>query len=400
MKMEEIELRPLIPIQSENENSLQPKEVGDCFIFLGEIGKGKTSIINLLCDSKNAVGDTVNGETKEIKKEKGEYLNTDNKEPKKYYYCLDTPGFNDPKLSNQEIEDLIKKYLSKDKDIAIKGIFFVNSFQDNKLTSSFWDSFNIILNIFPMEEFWKHIVLCFTHTYIRRRANLEDTKMKLESGIKKQLKEKMNELEKSKKIEKIKLNELKILYIDLYSGKDYENLNDGEKKSADEDNKKEKDKLQKIISEFKDENPMYYSIQKVEGKNQLFFEVDEKKKIYTIYEVDFEKIIYKDFNGKEILSYVEFPFKRKEKKYDYTNNFINNHKSGLSLSALILGCFSFFLGVIPGLNAIEIGIIFSISLLSGTETTLFILEADWESTIDKIKNNKIRSMEDLKNGEI
>jgi len=403
--MEEIELKPLVYSQSENENILLPKDVGDCFIFLGETGSGKTSIINLLCNTNNTVGDSFNAETKDIKKEKGEYSNKKNKEPKKYYYCLDTPGFNDTKLSNQKIEDLIKDYLSKDKDIAIKGIIFVNSFLNKKLTSSFWDSFNTIFSIFPMKEFWKHIILCFTHTYVGPRADLDATKKEYESRIKKQFEEKMNELEKSKNIKKIDLNELKILFIDLCSGKDYENLNDGNKKSVDENNKKEKDKLQEIISKFKDEKPMFSSIEKVEGKNQLAFEVDEKKKyIYNIYEVDYEQIIYKDFNGKEIYTCVKQPFKRKDFKNDYTNIFFNNHKRGFCIGATALSILIYGIGaIIPGVNVLEMGWIIPavIGVLSGGGGTITILtKRGWESTIDKIKNKKILSMEDLKNGRI
>jgi len=110
--------------QTKDIKNLLPKDKEDCFIFLGETGTGKTSIINLLCGSNNSIGDGLNGETKNIIKEKGEYSNTDNKEQKKYYYCLDTQGLNDPEKSNQKMDIYIRDYLDKEKDIKIMGVIF------------------------------------------------------------------------------------------------------------------------------------------------------------------------------------------------------------------------------------------------------------------------------------
>ena len=171
------EIEPLLPKDKEDK--------GDCFIFLGKTGAGKTTIINLLCNSKNKIGDSTKCETKVIIKEKGKYFKTE-----KVYYCLDTPGFDDPEKANKEIDCLIKVYLKNNRDIKIKGIFFVINFQDKKLASSFWDSFNTILNIFPMKTFWKHIVLCFTHTFTEIDFLLEDDKKKIESEVKEEIKKK------------------------------------------------------------------------------------------------------------------------------------------------------------------------------------------------------------------
>ena len=382
---------------SKNLEELLPKDKIDCFIFLGETGTGKTSIINLLCGSKNIIGDGVTPETKKIKYEKGEYSNTDNKKPKKYYYCLDSPGFNDPEKSNQQIDISIRDYLSVNENMKIKGVFFVINFQHNKLTSSFWDSFNTILNIFPMENLCEHIVICFTHTYPEKFINLEDQKEKREFEIKSELKKKMDEIYKEKEID---MNKIKCLFIDLCSGEKYEKLDDGPKKEADKENNQEKDKLQKIITEFKDKDPMHFSKEEKEEKDQLFFE--EKDEKYVIYEVDFKKIIYRDFKGQEIHTKC-WPITRQKELYTYTNNFVNNHKRGISLTVGGICCLPFLVGLcLPGVNAVEASLLvpFIIGAANEGVTGYFISKKGWKSTIEKIKNGEIRKLEDLKNNKI
>ena len=141
---------------------IKKEERKDAFIFLGKTGAGKTSLINLICDSNNIVGESLLPETKKILKEKGNYPNS-----KEVFYWLDTPGFEDKELSNKKIDEMIQVYLEKDKDIKIKGIFFLINFHDNKLDNSFYNSLDTIINLFPMENIWKHIILCFTHTYVQ-----------------------------------------------------------------------------------------------------------------------------------------------------------------------------------------------------------------------------------------
>ena len=172
-------------IEENKEIKLNIKEERkDAFIFLGKTGAGKTSLINLICGSNNIVGDSLLPETKEILKEKGNYPNS-----KEVFYCLDTPGFEDKELSNTKIDEMIQNYLKKDKDIKIKGIFFLISFHDNKLDKSFYNSLDTIINLFPMENFWKYIILCFTHTYVPEFFSLEESINNKQAEIKKQFKD-------------------------------------------------------------------------------------------------------------------------------------------------------------------------------------------------------------------
>ena len=173
---------------------IKKEERKDAFIFLGKTGAGKTSLINLICDSNNIVGESLLPETKKILKEKGNYP-----ESKEVFYCLDTPGFEDKELSNKKIDEMIQVYLEKDKDIKIKGIFFLINFHDNKLDNSFYNSLDTIINLFPMENIWKFIILCFTHTYAQEFFSLEESKKNKRTKIKEQFKEIIDNYYKKKK---------------------------------------------------------------------------------------------------------------------------------------------------------------------------------------------------------
>ena len=255
-----------------------------------------------------------------------------------------------------------------------------------------------------MENFWEHIVLCFTHTFVEGEfCTLEDEIKQRESGIKSEMEKKMEEIykESNEKIKKYDLNKLKCLFINLCSGNRYERLTDGSKKKADEVNNKEKDKLQKIISEFKGKDPMHFSIEEEEEKDQLFFE--ETDEYYIISEVDFKKKIYKDYKGEIIETKCIYPPISQKEKYKYTKNIINNHKRGIGFTISGILCIPFLIGLfIPGVNACEAALltpyIFGLSGAGITGGYIFI--KGWKSTIEKIKNNKIQKLEDLKNNKI
>ena len=98
--------------------------------------------------------------------------------------------------------------------------------------------------------------------------------------------------------------------------------------------------MQEIIYEFKDEQPMYSSIEIKEEKDQLYFKYDEENKKYTIYEVDFKKIIYKNFEGEEIYTICGEPTRQKQNN-KYTNMFINNHKRAIGFGVGGLGLLAY-----------------------------------------------------------
>ena len=285
---------PLIDnTEIDNNEIINENQKIDSFIFLGKTGVGKTSIINLLCNSNNKVSDGPNSETKTILKEEAKYLNTEKK-----YFCLDTVGFEDKDISDKENKNKIQDYLIENKDILIKGIFYIINFQDKKLDKTFWKVFYFISEIFPTyKEFWKYIIFCFTNTYPDRFKNLETMKEDKLKFIKEEISKKMDELNEKKNWKnRTKWNTIYIIFIDIYSGKAYENLkNSSNFENIEKSNNEHKNNLQNIIFKFKDKKPMYFLIDEKIIKDEFAFKIVEKDKTYAFYKVDYKEIIYKDF---------------------------------------------------------------------------------------------------------
>ena len=144
------------------EEILKAKENG--FILIGKTGVGKTSLLNLIYGNNiGKVGYSTNSETKisteyYIKKKIGsEFI----------YFCLiDTPGLYD---TNGEEIDTIQtdkiNILISEKDIKIKGLLFLSNFQNERFDASEILSLIKYNSIFPLKDFWKHMVIIFTHYY-------------------------------------------------------------------------------------------------------------------------------------------------------------------------------------------------------------------------------------------
>ena len=144
------------------EEILKAKENG--FILIGKTGVGKTSLLNLIYGNNiGKVGYSTNSETKisteyYIKKKIGsEFI----------YFCLiDTPGLYD---TNGEEIDTIQtdkiNILISEKDIKIKGLLFLSNFQNERFDASEQLSLIKYNSIFPLKDFWKHMVIIFTHYY-------------------------------------------------------------------------------------------------------------------------------------------------------------------------------------------------------------------------------------------
>ena len=134
------------------------------FIIVGKTGTGKTTLLNALFNK-------IVGEAKKSAK-------AVTKNPCVYYYRLkngktialiDTPGLgDDEKIDNENIDKIhleeITKLISKEK-IHLKGILFLVSFQKER-----FDAYEqeILINynkIFPLKDFWKSIVIIYTHFY-------------------------------------------------------------------------------------------------------------------------------------------------------------------------------------------------------------------------------------------
>ena len=144
------------------EEILEAKE--NCFILLGKTGTGKTSLLNLIYgEDIGKVGNESKSETS-----------------KSSYYCIketinskticfsiiDTPGLYDSRGNKEDklMKDNTKELISRE-NIKIKGIFFLSNFQNERFDYSEIDSLFQYNAFFPLKNFWKHLILIFTHYY-------------------------------------------------------------------------------------------------------------------------------------------------------------------------------------------------------------------------------------------
>lgn len=128
-------------------------------IILGETGTGKSSFINNLCQApKCKVGLGLDSETEEVLGVKCDGYYKD-------IFMIDTPGLND---SNGEEQDerninLMNQFIKNNP--RIKGIIILLKFTDNKLTGSIKKSLKIFYDMFPLNNFWSHVAICFSYYY-------------------------------------------------------------------------------------------------------------------------------------------------------------------------------------------------------------------------------------------
>ena len=128
-------------------------------IIVGETGTGKSSFINNLCQTpKCKVGLGLDSETEEVLGVKCEGYYKD-------IFMIDTPGLND---SNGEEQDerninLMNQFIKNNP--RIKGIIILLKFTNNKLTGSIKKSLKIFYDMFPLNNFWSHVVICFSYYY-------------------------------------------------------------------------------------------------------------------------------------------------------------------------------------------------------------------------------------------
>ena len=139
-------------------NSIEEQELSS-IIILGETGTGKSTFINNLCHTpKCKVGLDLNSETEDVIGVNcdGEYKNI---------FMIDTPGLNDSNVEEQDERNinLMRNFMKINP--RIKGIIILLKFTDNKLTGSIKKSLKIFYDMFPLNNFWSHLIFIFTYYY-------------------------------------------------------------------------------------------------------------------------------------------------------------------------------------------------------------------------------------------
>ena len=136
----------------------------NCFILLGKTGTGKTSLLNLLYGGD--IG-KVGYESKSETSISSYYCIKEVIDSKTYCYSIiDTPGLYDSfgRENDEKMKDYTKDLISKE-NLKIKGILFLSNFQNERFDYSEIDSLFQYNTFFPLKNFWKHVILIFTHYY-------------------------------------------------------------------------------------------------------------------------------------------------------------------------------------------------------------------------------------------
>ena len=156
-------------------------------IVLGETGTGKSSFCNNLCiEPKCVVGEGLNSETERVQGIRCEGIYND-------IFIIDTPGLNDSNGSEQDAQNIntMNEYIRKNP--RIKGIIILLKFTDNRITGSVKDSLKAFADMFPMNEFWYHVIFILSHFYANTPEEKERRKEKLLRNYKKEIREIMKQ---------------------------------------------------------------------------------------------------------------------------------------------------------------------------------------------------------------
>lgn len=124
-------------------------------LVLGETGVGKSSFINGITNQKGACKVSSKGRacTTKFKIVKTRHENSQ-------YYFIDTPGLNDAKGDEKNINE-IKTGLSDYP--KFRCILLLLKFQDQRLKDTDIKSLKIFMKCFPSKKFWEHVFIVRTH---------------------------------------------------------------------------------------------------------------------------------------------------------------------------------------------------------------------------------------------
>ena len=281
------------------EEILKAKENG--FILIGKTGTGKTSLLNVLFgDDVGKVGYSSKSETKTTN-----YYCIKEKIGDKYiYFCIiDTPGLFD--TNGEEADDSQKKEIIKlisRKKIKIKGLLFLVNFQNERFDASEQLSLIQYNSIFPLKDFWKHLIIIFTHYYGDPDG---DSKEEIQQRSKKVLSNIFSTImNKVKNIsDPINFEELNRQYINVYSRP----KNDKQIKN----NKKIRNDLILEIEKYIHLNPMFSKIQILHFKK---YEI----KLNDRFVYDCDVLLYLDANDntvfKKICNLKKYPNNNKKEQ--------------------------------------------------------------------------------------
>jgi len=248
-------------------------------ILLGQTGSGKSSFINCITKKKECkVGNTTDSCTKDIQQ-----VNI----PRNgfVYYFVDTPGLDDGKGDEKNIQELDKVK----KSYPRMNVFIIClKLDDLKLSSSLKKMLLTFMGMFPSASFWEHVLILRTHSerspkFIKRRKNVEG---KLLEGINKD-----KELTDFMIQNKINMpTNLKEFFVDS----DFEDSDEETNfEYLDEETKEEFEKIFEAIASV---HPLYKDVKEVIKEYTNEYKVGDQ----TFIHIRTDRIItFTDFDGKE-----------------------------------------------------------------------------------------------------
>ena len=216
------------------------------FILLGKTGVGKSTLLNVIIDKE--IAETKNSSSLNTKNTSVYYHKLKNG---KMVAILDTPGLSDlpPDIKNLYLKEIIQTI--QDENIEIKGIFFLVDYISERFAHEDQKALITYNNIlFPLENFWKYLVLIFTHYYCDPYED-EDEHKQMEKERDNRNKEVLLNIMKTKaEVSNISYyNECIMKYFNSYSPA--KNIRQKER------NKKNKKELEEIIHDLSKREPLY-----------------------------------------------------------------------------------------------------------------------------------------------
>lgn len=143
------------------------------FILAGKTGTGKTTLLNVIFEKE--VGRVEHSSKSGTSESFAYYYKHDNG---KYISIIDTPGLydtsGDKNIDNIHLNSL--KNLVNKEEINIKGIIFFLNFQVEKIDESEQNAIMKYCETFPVQRFWKHIMIIFSHFYADEFDDKEEKK--------------------------------------------------------------------------------------------------------------------------------------------------------------------------------------------------------------------------------
>jgi GTP-binding protein EngB required for normal cell division len=256
------------------------------FLLGGKTGAGKSTLINALFGKEMTL---VKRSAKAVTQIPNLYFYK--LENGKCISIIDSPGLSDPKkLTNKDTDnihlDKIVKLVEKEK-VNIKGILFLVNFQGERFDS---DEATALINynkIFPLRTFWQHILIIFTHHFSDPNGDsLEEMKSEKDSSNKEIFGDIMNSVNQVSDV--IDYNDLITQYYNSYWP-----IKEDKRIEQTTTNNQNKKKLEVLLNDFSQKEPLFSKIEVVSQKGQIF-QSDGK-----YFSADVTIIGYFDLNGKE-----------------------------------------------------------------------------------------------------